>query len=92
MPFMAELRRLPGSCDNKENDGGERRGGKHSPGRNTIGRSGGSGQGLASVEKQDIKGPHGELPWWSSGWHSELPMQGPQVQSLVRELYPTCHN
>ena len=26
------------------------------------------------------------LPWWSSGWDSELPLQGVRVQSLVREL------
>ena len=30
------------------------------------------------------------LPWWPSVWDSELPMQGTQVQSLVRELDPTC--
>ena len=29
------------------------------------------------------------LPWSSSGWDSELPVQGSQVQSLVRELDPT---
>ena len=32
------------------------------------------------------------LPWWSSGWDSELPMQGAWVRSLVRELDPTCRN
>ena len=26
------------------------------------------------------------LPWPSSGYYSMLPLQGPQVQSLVREL------
>ena len=35
-----------------------------------------------------------ELPWWSSGWDSVPPMQGTlwfnQVQSLIRELDPTC--
>ena len=31
-----------------------------------------------------------ELPWWSSPL--VLPMQGAQVQSLGRELDPTCHN
>ena len=29
------------------------------------------------------------LPWWSSGWDSELSMQGAQIQSLVRELDTT---
>ena len=32
------------------------------------------------------------LPSWSSGYDSVLPMQGPWVQSLVRELDLTCHN
>jgi len=32
------------------------------------------------------------LSWWSSGSDSVLPAQGAQVQSLVRELDPTCHN
>ena len=32
------------------------------------------------------------LLWWSSGWDSALPMQGTPVQSLVRELDPTCCN
>ena len=26
------------------------------------------------------------IPWWSSGWDSVLPLQGPQVRSLVGEL------
>ena len=26
------------------------------------------------------------LPWWSIGWNSELPLQGAQVRSLIREL------
>ena len=26
------------------------------------------------------------LPWWSSGWDSELPVQGVHVQCMVREL------
>ena len=30
------------------------------------------------------------IPWWPSGLDFELPMQGDQVQSLVRELDPTC--
>ena len=30
------------------------------------------------------------LPWWRSGWDSTLPMPGAWVQSLVRELDPTC--
>ena len=29
------------------------------------------------------------LPWSSSGWDSELPVQGSQVRSLVKELDPT---
>ena len=32
------------------------------------------------------------LPWWPRGWDSVLPIQGAQVQSLVGELDPTCHN
>ena len=32
------------------------------------------------------------LPWWSRGQDSELPVQGAQVRSLVRELDPTCYN
>ena len=32
------------------------------------------------------------LPRWSSGYDSALPMQGAQVQSLVRELDSTYHN
>ena len=32
------------------------------------------------------------LPSWPSGWNSVLPIQGARVQSLVRELDPTCHN
>ena len=34
----------------------------------------------------------GELPWWSSGWDSALPMQGDWVPSLVREVDPTFCN
>ena len=30
------------------------------------------------------------LPWWHSGSDSKLSMQGAWVQSLVRELDPTC--
>ena len=30
------------------------------------------------------------LPWWCSGLNSSLPVQRPQVRSLVRELDPTC--
>ena len=33
-----------------------------------------------------------ELPWWSSGQDSEFPTQEAWVQSLVRELDPTCRN
>ena len=32
------------------------------------------------------------LPWWSRGWDAMLPTQGALVQSLVRELDPTCHD
>ena len=32
------------------------------------------------------------LPWWSSGLDSTLPMQGAQIQFLVRELGPSCRN
>ena len=32
------------------------------------------------------------LPWWFSDWDSMLLMQGARVQSLVRELDPTCRN
>ena len=32
------------------------------------------------------------LPRWSSGWDSVLPMQGARVQSLLKELDPTCCN
>ena len=34
----------------------------------------------------------GGLPWLSSSKDSMLPMQGPQVPSLVRELDPRCCN
>ena len=37
---------------------------------------------LIPVFKEDESG----LPWWSSGWHSELPLQWARVQSLVEEL------
>ena len=30
------------------------------------------------------------LPWWSSDWDSELPMQGAWVRSLVGKQDPTC--
>ena len=30
-------------------------------------------------------------PWWSKGLHSALPVQGAWVQSLFRELDPTCY-
>ena len=32
------------------------------------------------------------LTWWSSGSDSTFPVQGPKVQSLVRELDLTCHS
>ena len=31
------------------------------------------------------------LPRWPSGLYSMLPKQRPGIQSLVRELDPTCH-
>ena len=31
------------------------------------------------------------LPWWSSDKDSAHPMQGTWVQSLAKELDPTCH-
>ena len=33
-----------------------------------------------------------ELPCWSRGSDSKLPMQGARVQFPVRELDSTCHN
>ena len=33
-----------------------------------------------------------ELPWWSSGYDSMLPMWGAWVESLVRELDPMFCN
>ena len=47
-----------------------------------------SGLGYSSVKKHWLRG----LPWWASGLDSALPMQGAQVQSLLRELDPTCCN
>ena len=41
-----------------------------------------------TLHKGNLEG----IPWWSTGWDSVLPMQGTWVQSLVRELGPTCHN
>ena len=32
------------------------------------------------------------LAWWSSGPDSMLPIQGTQVQSLIKELEPPCPN
>ena len=32
------------------------------------------------------------LPWWSSGWDFKLPMWEAWIQSLVREMDPTCGN
>ena len=46
---------------------------------------------LAAVSGDKKKAVWG-LPWWSSGWDSVLPVQGSWVQSLVRELDPTCCN
>ena len=41
-----------------------------------------------TLHKGNLEG----LSWWSTGWDSVLPMQGTQVQSMVRELGPTCCN
>ena len=30
------------------------------------------------------------LPCWSSGWDPALPVQGPQIRSMIRELDPVC--
>ena len=45
---------------------------------------------FVSLLKQ--KQPSGGLPWWASGWDSELPIQGAQVPSLIRELDPHTTN
>ena len=47
---------------------------------------------IYSLEKCLFKSFVQGLPWWSSGLDSILPIQGVQVQSLVGELNPTCHN
>ena len=43
---------------------------------------------LGSAKWQKIK--EAELPWWSSGCDSTLAVQETEVQSLVKELDPTC--
>ena len=45
---------------------------------------------FVSLQKQ--KQPSGGLPWWSSGWDSELPIQGAQVPFLIRKLDPHTTN
>ena len=45
---------------------------------------------FVSLQKQ--KQPSGGLPWWSSGWDSELPIQGAQVPFLIRKLDPHTAN
>ena len=40
----------------------------------------------------NFKRGKGGLLWWPGGWDSALPMQGTQIQSLVRELDPTHCN
>ena len=47
---------------------------------------------LHSIEWMTQKKHIQVLPWWSSGYDRALPIQGPQVQSLARELDPRCHN
>ena len=49
-------------------------------------------EGSVLPEKAFEVAPQGEdggFPWWVTGSDSMLPMQGAQVQSLVRELDPT---
>ena len=43
-------------------------------------------KGMKKASKQSGEG----LPWWSSGYDSVLTVQGAQVQSLLREVDPTC--
>ena len=40
--------------------------------------------------RQVVKQNDLDLPWWSSGKDSMLPMQEAQIPSLVRELDSTC--
>ena len=52
-------------------------------------------EGSVLPEKAFEVAPQGEdggFPWWSTGSDSMLPMQGAQVQSLVRELDPMFGN
>ena len=49
-------------------------------------------EGSVLPEKAFEVAPQGEdggFPWWVTGSDSMLPMQGAQVQSLIRELDPT---
>ena len=48
--------------------------------------------GHKSLPPEQTKRSAKGFPWQSSGLDSELPIQGTQVQSLVRELDPTSHN
>ena len=44
------------------------------------------------VSKVVLEQPGLGLPWWFSGQDSPLPKLEAWVQSLIRELGPTCHN
>ena len=47
----------------------------------------------SQTKQRSQKKPTLGLPWWSSGWHSMLPMQLAWVWSLVRELgSPMAHS
>ena len=43
---------------------------------------------MASLRKYGVRG----LLWWFNGSETMLPMQGPWVYSLVKELDLTCHD
>ena len=43
-------------------------------------------RGFGKVVLHLKKGCAQKLPWWSSSWHSVLPLQGVQLPSLVQEL------
>ena len=47
-------------------------------------------QGSEVINFVFLKDYSSGLFWWSSGQDSALPVRGAQVQSLVRELDPTC--
>ena len=47
---------------------------------------------MGSKKLREIKMRTLGLPGWSCGYDFMLSMQGAWVQTLVRELDPTCHN